>query len=332
MAANSDQTDIAILNYPGAQLAAVHGLTDLFLCANGMVAQQLAATGAVAAPPPLRISHWQLASDGRDVEMAFVSEQIAAPVEQLTAVIVPPSLTDGATEAPDPLLLDWLVSQHRAGAVLSSVCAGAFLLAESGLLAGRPATTHWVFEESFAARYPAVRVETDKLIVEDGDIITAGGVMAWANLGLRLVDRFVGSAIMLEVARFFLVDPSGREQRFYSCFAPRLQHGDAAILNIQHWLQSNCDQVHSVATMAAQANLSERTFLRRFQKATGMKPTAYLQMLRVGKARELLEFSAIPFQQIAWQVGYEDPGAFRKVFQRIMGLSPGDYRRRFHVS
>jgi transcriptional regulator GlxA family with amidase domain len=212
------------------------------------------------------------------------------------------------------------------------VCAGAFLLAETGLLAGRPATTHWALREAFAARFPEVRLDTDRLIVDDGDLITAGGVMAWVDLGLRLIERYLGPSVMLATARFFLVDPGGREQRFYSPFAPVLTHGDAAVLKVQRWLQVRGGDRVSLEAMARKAALGERTFLRRFQKATGLTPIVYVQHLRVGKARELLEASDHSIDEIAWQVGYEDTGAFRKVFQRVMGLTPGEYRRRFsHV-
>lgn len=199
------------------------------------------------------------------------------------------------------------------------------------MLNGRSATTHWSFSETLAERFPEIRVDTEKLIIDDGDIITAGGLMAWVDLGLKLVDRFLGPTVMLETARFFLVDVSGQQQRFYSNFSPKLHHGDEPILKVQQWLQNSDVSSLSVSTMAAKARMGERTFLRRFQKATGLTPTEYVQHLRVGKARESLEFSSLAMKEIAWKVGYEDYGAFRKVFQKIMGLSPGDYRLRFSV-
>jgi transcriptional regulator GlxA family with amidase domain len=137
---------------------------------------------------------------------------------------------------------------------------------------------------------------------------------------------------MLETARFMLVDPPGREQRYYSNFAPKLNHGDGAVLKVQHWLQKNAARQPSISAMAAVSGLEGRTFLRRFRKATGLNPTEYSQRLRVGKARELLEFTSQTINQVSWAIGYEDPGAFRKVFRRVMGLSPGDYRRRFAVT
>lgn len=316
---------IGILVYPGAQLSAVHGLTDLFQTANRMEHDRRPETSR----PALCVSHWQVAPGSGRIERSFITADGSR--KQLSALILPPSLEDQGTEPLSPSIKRWIRRQYDGGAVACSICAGAFILGESGLLQGRPATTHWVFKDRFAALFPDVRLQTDKLIVEDGDIITAGGVMAWVDLGLRIIDRFIGPTVMLEVARFFLVDPGGREQRFYSSFAPRLTHGDEAILSTQHWMQTNFDGEATIASMASVAGLSERTFLRRFHKATGFKPTAYMQALRVGKARELLELSSMPFNQIAWQVGYEDPAAFSKVFQRVMGLSPGEYRRRFAV-
>jgi transcriptional regulator GlxA family with amidase domain len=108
-----------------------------------------------------------------------------------------------------------------------------------------------------------------------------------------------------------------------------LRHGDEAILKVQHWLQAQAALHVTMPAMAARAGLEERSFLRRFHKATGLKPIEYCQHLRVGKAREMLELTSRTVDQVAWAVGYEDPGAFRKVFQKVTGLSSGDYRRRF---
>jgi transcriptional regulator GlxA family with amidase domain len=221
---------------------------------------------------------------------------------------------------------------HEAGTTLCSICAGAFLLAETGLLAGRQATTHWIYANDLAKRFPGIRVDADQLVIDDGDIMTAGGVMAWTDLGLKIVDRLLGSTVMLETARFLLVDPPGREQRYYSNFSPILHHGDKSILNVQHWLQKKGAKDADLSSMSEKAGLEPRTFLRRFHKATGLKPTEYCQYLKVGKAREMLEFTNENIESISWEVGYEDTGAFRKVFQKIMGLSPGEYRTRFSMT
>lgn len=316
--------EIGILVYPGAQLAAVHGLSDLFDVANRMAARH-GATGA----PLVRVSHWQREKKGKAPVRVFDTHPDLDSTPQI--VIAPPSLgtlASAAEMAPDA---SWLKERHAGGAALASVCAGAFLIAETGLLAGRAATTHWVYADTLQERFPDIDVVADKLIVDDGDIITAGGLMAWTDLGLKLVDRLLGPTIMADTARFLLVDPPGREQRYYSNFAPKLHHGDEAILKVQHWLQSKGARGVTLQEMATRAGLEPRTFLRRFHKATGLKPTEYCQNVRVGKAREMLEFTTKSVDQIAWSVGYEDAGAFRKVFQKVLGLSPGEYRNRFAI-
>jgi AraC-like DNA-binding protein len=137
---------------------------------------------------------------------------------------------------------------------------------------------------------------------------------------------------MLATARYFLIDTAGREQRFYSSFSPRLNHGDDTVLRVQHWLQKKGVRDVTLMGMAAYAGLEERTFLRRFRKATELNPTEYCQRLRIGKAREMLELTGRTIRQVAWDVGYQDEGSFRKVFYKVMGLKPGDYRKRFGVS
>jgi transcriptional regulator GlxA family with amidase domain len=281
----------------------------------------------------LRVSHFapDPAEDTPETLLACRSDTHPDLPHRPVAVILPPSLAEPPRAAAAGESVAWLLELHAKGTLLCSVCAGAFLLAETGLLAGRAATTHWNLAEAFAARFPEVRLDAEKLVIDEGDVITAGGLLAWTDLGLRLVERLLGPTVMLETARVLLADPAGREQRFYSRFSPRLQHGDAAILKVQHWLQRQNGKRATVPTMAARAGLTERTFLRRFRRATGLRPTEYCQHLRVGKAREMLEFTRHSVEEIAWSVGYEDPGSFHQLFHRMMGLSPGEYRRRFGV-
>jgi transcriptional regulator GlxA family with amidase domain len=247
------------------------------------------------------------------------------------AVLVPPSIGEFCEEQAPPALLHWLRQQHAAGTVLGGVCIGSIMLARSGLLDGRSATAHWSSASAFASRFPAVRLEADKPIVDDGDLITTAGLMAWSELGLRLVDRLMGPSIAADTARFLVIEHSDSASQCGSNFAPILGHGDAAILKVQHALQASGAVDVSLAAMAQAAGLEERTFLRRFRTATGLKPTEYCQHLRVGKARQMLEFTTTTIDQIAWTVGYQDPSAFRGIFKKITGLAPSDYRNRFGV-
>lgn len=310
--------EVGLLLYPGCQVAMVYGMTDLLAIASQFSIDR--------GGKPLRVSHWSMGDGG-----SFARTHDSHPDERTTpAILISPGRLTGPPDAQEAApYARWLVDRHAQGAVLASNCGGTFLLAATGLLAGRPATTHWLFADQFRARFPDVRLDIDKMVIEDGDIITAGGLMAWTDLGMRIVDRWLGPTVMIETGKFLLIDASGREQRHFSSFAPRLTHGDEAILRAQHWLQGRAERAVSVGAMADAAGLEERTFLRRFKAATNMKPIEYVQNLRVGKARELLEFTRRSVDQIAWAVGYEDATAFRRVFHRIVGLSPGDYRNRF---
>ncbi len=316
--------EIGLLIYPDCQLAAVYGLTDLFRIAGDM-----GETAGGASAPRIRVTHWK--PSGASAECVWDSHpEAGAPAPG--HLIAPPSLIMPDRMQPGGNFAGWVRKRHDAGAVVCSVCAGAFLLGEAGLLEGREATTHWAFADALGQKYPAAKVDTDRMIIDGGDIITAGGILAWADLGLTLVERMLGPSIMLATARFLLTDPPRREQRPYSHFTPRHDHGDAAILKVQHWLQSTGAREHDVQALAQRAGLEERTFLRRFQKATGFRPTEYAQQIRVLKAREALELTRRPVEQIAWEVGYGDVSAFRKLFHRFTGLAPADYRKRFGVA
>lgn len=312
--------EIGLVIYPGVQMAAVLGMTDLFNSATELAGKK------GRAGPTLGVSHWRL-EDGKPVRIEACGSADAA--SRPCVLVLPPALGDPIRREDAAPFAVWLRECHASGIQLASICAGAFLLGETGLLTGRTITTNWAIAETFEVRFPDVHVDTDRLLSDDGDIVTAGGVMAWVDLGLKLIERFLGPTVMLEIARQFVIDPPGREQRYYSTFSPRLLHGDAAILKVQHWLQATEAKAVALDLLAAQAGLEERTFLRRFRKATGLTTSDYCQRLRVAKAQEMLQFSSRSVDTIAMDVGYNDPGAFRKVFARIVGLTPGEYRKRF---
>ena len=316
--------ELGVLIYPGAQMAAVHGLTDLFAVANRIAGEHQAAQ-----LPLLRVSHWQVEGDQPP---ARVYDSLPGTESHLLAVLIPPSIGGFSASHMPAALAPWLREQHARGATLGGVCVGSLMLAESGLLDGRSATTHWTSTKAFAERYPKIKLKADTPIVDDGDLITTAGLMAWSELGLRLVDRLLGPSIATATARFLVMEHSDSASECGSNFAPILSHGDAAILKVQHWLQGTGATDVSLTAMAERAGLEERTFLRRFRAATGLKPTEYCQHLRVGKARELLEFTHDTIDHIAWTVGYQDPGAFRAIFKKITGLAPSDYRARFGVT
>lgn len=322
--------EIAIVCYPGAQETCIHGLTDLFMYADHF-ARMHAAGEPLSTPSPatgseqshLRTTHLRQRSDRSEFE------SLPAVTDTSSFVIIPAFQLGPPAPNYSRQTAAWVARRHSEGAVIAAVCGGVFLLADSGLLNGRRVTTHWMFAAELQRRHPVLRVDSDRAVIADPDIITAGGVLAWADLGLTLVERLLGRTVMCSTARFMLMDPPGREQSFYGEFTPPFRHGDKTIVSTQHWLHANSAATCSIAALAERAGLGARTFLRRFVKATGIKPSEYHQRLRVARSRELLEFTRDTVEQIAVAAGYEDTRGFRRTFKRMIGLSPVEYRRRF---
>jgi transcriptional regulator GlxA family with amidase domain len=315
--------EIALVIYPDCQMSAIHGLTDLFWL-SGQVAETLNNGDA----PVIRVTHWQEAGEA----VACTYDSNPGDPHRISYIVAPPSFRMPGEDTAVRLVADWMARSHEAGAILCSVCAGTFVLAQTGLLTGREVTTHWAFADALRSRFPDLKVDADRFIVDGGDILTAGGFHAWTDLGLTLVQRLLGACAMLQTARFLVIDPPRHAQRPYSNFIPKLDHGDAAIRAVQHWLHTHATSEWSVATLAHRAKLEERTFLRRFKAATRLSPGEYGRQIRVASAREALELTRRPIEQIAWDAGYADPSAFRKLFNRVTGLSPAEYRRRFGVT
>lgn len=316
--------EIGILLSPDVRMSAVHGLTELFMIANRLAEPRPSQTRTV-----LRASHWRRSVKAPH-KVGRVHDTHAEEKEgKLLALIVPPSQGAPISKEAAAPFARWMAARHDEGAILCSVCTGAFLLAETGLVNGLSVTTHWAFAQELRRRFPGLEVDADQLLIDHREVVTAGGVMAWADLGLTLVERYLGAKTMIETARFMLVDPPGREQKNYESFAPSREHGDEAIRKVQQWLDARGAKDISLRALSMRAGLQPRTFLRRFRKATGENPIEYCQKLRVENARGILEGTKVNIDAVAKRVGYEDPGAFRKVFHKVTGLSPGEYRGRF---
>lgn len=228
-------------------------------------------------------------------------------------------------------LLDWIHDQNKKGVTICAVCAGVFLVAETGLLKKRKATTHWHLADDFQKRYPDIILKKEKMIVDEGDIITAGGVTAYMDLSLYLASRFGSSELASLLSKTLLIDSSRRSQTPYTAFDFNTTHRDENILRAQHWMKKNITDSISVSILADKAGLGLRTFARRFKKATGDTPLEYLQHLRVGKARTLLETTNESIDIITYATGYEDVSSFRRLFKKTTGLLPTAYRKKFSL-
>jgi transcriptional regulator GlxA family with amidase domain len=220
----------------------------------------------------------------------------------------------------------WIARWHASGARIASSCTGAFLVADSGVLGGRPATTHWLFADELRRRYPNVDLRIDRMIIDNGDVITSGGATAFLNLTLYLVERFGGHERANLAAKVLLIDGHRNSQLPYVAALPGRFHNDLVVHQIQQHIDVHLAEPLWIGELAAQFGLSSRTLSRRFTVATGSGPQAYLQHARVLHAGRLLETTSDAIDDIRRDVGYNDAAAFRRAFKQTTGLSPGEYR------
>jgi transcriptional regulator GlxA family with amidase domain len=230
----------------------------------------------------------------------------------------------------DAALLRWIARSARRARRVASVCTGAFLLAEAGLLDGRRATTHWSACAALRRRYPAVTVEDDPIFVRDGRVWTSAGVTAGMDLALALVEEDRGREIALEVARqlvLFVRRPGGQAQFSAQLSAQLADH--EPVRDVQAWIADNLSADLSVEALAARAHMSGRNFARVFKREVGMTPAAYVERARVERAQQALQASGMPVDVVARRCGFADAGTLRRAFRRRLGVSPSDYRVRF---
>ena len=237
----------------------------------------------------------------------------------------------GDLKALDRKLIDWIKAMHKQGAALYAACGGSLVLAEAGLLAGEAATTHWSYAPLFKQQYPEVTLHADRLIVQSGDghsMVCSGGASSWQDLALLLVAKFAGTAEAIRLSKLFLYQWHRDGQLPYACMIQNVNHGDATIESAQQWIAQNYDKADVVGGLVRQCGLPKRSFDRRFRTATGYSPLAYIQALRIEEAKQLLETTSTAVEAIGREVGYEDASSFRRLFRRLAGIGPAEYRRK----
>lgn len=254
-----------------------------------------------------------------------------------TDIVIAPSMflpEEGWVQGRYPEVITWLRRQHADGADLCTTCAGALVLAETGLLDGRQTTTHWAFAETFRQNFPHVRLRLDELLIVDGsrgEFVMSGAANSWQDLILYLIARHVSPRAAQSVGKFLLYHWNTPSQVPFMPFSPVWNHGDGAIKAIQEALQDEARLNCTVDQLAESAGMARATFNRRFARATGHAPLDYLQRLRVERAKALLEETGQTIEEIGWCVGYDEPAAFRRIFRKITRLAPSEYRRKFRL-
>jgi transcriptional regulator GlxA family with amidase domain len=228
-------------------------------------------------------------------------------------------------------LTNWLYLQYKKGTVMTAACNGNFLLAEAGVLNGKRATTHWSLADAFRSRYKDIVLEPEKIVIDNGSVISAAGVTAYFNLALFLIERYASKELAVTSAKVFLVDSGRKIQTPYQMYQVAKNHGDEEIVRVQDWLEKKFNENITLEKMTEISNLGTKTLMRRFKKVTGETPMMYLQKLRIENAKRLLESKRVSFNEITWKVGYNDVSSFHKVFKLETGLTPIEYRSKFSI-
>lgn len=229
-------------------------------------------------------------------------------------------------------ITDWVCRCYHAGSCIYSACSGAVLLAETGLLNGREATSHWGYERLFRSYYPEVRFKVEPALQfadAAGRIVTAGGTTSWHDLALHIIARHCSPGEAVRIAKVYLLKTHGEGQLPYACLVQSAPHADGSVRACEKLLAEIFREPGAVGRAVALSNLPERTLKRRFRAATGLSLMDYIQNLRIEEAKRLLEATSLPVEEVSAAAGYENSSFFRRLFRRRCGLPPSSYRQLF---
>ncbi len=310
----------------------VIGTMDMLGTAN-LVAGQLD-------PPRAAVFEWQVLSvDGEPVRASNghpVAVDGAIEGSPPASVIVIPAFGSPRPEEHiaairrEARLLPWLRTQYANGTTLASTCSASFLLAESGLLDGRPATTSWWLAPAFAERYPNVHLDISSMLTHSDRLVCAGTGMSWLDLTLHLIEQYGGRDLARLCARYTVLDSRRRSQAPYIILNHARRY-HPVVVKAERWIKANLHRELAVEDIAAEVAVSPRTLSRHFRECTGDSPSIFVQKLRVETGKALLEGTRLRLDAILERVGYRDDSAFRRLFKRYTGLSPRQYRERFGI-
>jgi transcriptional regulator GlxA family with amidase domain len=249
-----------------------------------------------------------------------------------TDLIVIPALSGDMANAVqlNKKFIPWIVEQYSKGAEVASLCIGAFLLASTGLLKGKQCSTHWLYASDFRNMFPEVELVDGSIITEEQGIYSSGGAASYWNLLLYLIEKYTSREIAILASKYFAIDIDRNSQSFFMMFNGQKDHEDDAIKKAQDFIEKNYQEKISVDQLADHCLVGRRSFERRFKKATNNTVAEYIQRVKVEAAKRSFENSRKNINEVMYDVGYTDTKAFRSIFKRITGLTPVEYRNKYH--
>lgn len=253
--------------------------------------------------------------------------------KNLDLILIPAFTTDNMSEmiAKNKKFIPWLQKQHQSGAELASFCTGAFLFAASGLLNEKLATTHVDACSAFTKAFPMVKLKPEETLTADGSLYTSGGSTSTFHLLILLVQKYCGNETAVQIAKIFSIDLNRYKQSYFSTFRPNHLHNDTLVAMLQQKIESQYHSIEKLEEITKDIPTSARNMTRRFKQVTGIPPIEYLQNIRVESSKKYLEQTQLSISEIIEKTGYNDPKAFRKVFYKMVGMKPIEYREKFRV-
>jgi transcriptional regulator GlxA family with amidase domain len=253
--------------------------------------------------------------------------------KNLDLILIPAFTTDNMSEmiAKNKKFIPWLQKQHESGAELASFCTGAFLFAASGLLNEKLATTHVDACSAFTKAFPMVKLKPEETLTADGSLYTSGGSTSTFHLLILLVQKYCGNEIAVQIAKIFSIDLNRYKQSYFSTFRPNHLHNDTLVAMLQQKIESQYHSIEKLEEITKDIPTSARNMTRRFKQVTGIPPIEYLQNIRVESSKKYLEQTQLSISEIIEKTGYNDTKAFRKVFYKMVGMKPIEYREKFRV-
>lgn len=291
--------------------------------------QFLAASGQ---PPLFKV---ELVGLSREVKLnnglfSVHTDRLLSEVEKADLVFIPALFGDlnAAVEA-NREMIPWIVNQYQQGAEVASLCVGAFLLASTGLLDGKKCSTHWGFTNQFRSRFPDVEVVDGSIVTEENGLYSSGGANSYWNLLLHLVEKYTNRETAILASKYFAIDIDRDSQSAFAMFQGQKDHKDAAIRDVQEFIENNINEKISVDELAEKSAMGRRSFERRFKQATNNSVLEYIQRVKIESAKRSFESSLMNINEVMYHVGYTDTKAFRTIFKKITGLTPIEYRNKY---
>lgn len=325
--------EVLIIAVPETAGSALYGMVDVLMAA-GNIWQTLVRSESPQTLFRVRIVALSRESFNCGNGIPVVPEFSVAD-DPKASILILPELWLGPDEDIQgryPELMEWIRRKYKEGTTIYSACSGAVMLAETGLLDGCEATSHWGYQDLFSKRYPKVRFRPEpNLVFADaaGRIVTAGGTTSWHDLAIHIISRHCSPGEAVRIAKVYLLKWHGEGQLPYKTLVRRNPHADSLVRACEEWLGERFRETGAIQRVVELSKIPERTLKRRFKAATGFTLIEHIQNLRVEETKRLLETGQMPVDEISVEVGYEDASFFRRLFKRLTGLTPSQYRRMF---